>query len=485
MQCNLINFVLSNTFTNVILQIQLLKMKKYYTKIVAVCMVSILGVSSVIAQELMEHGDLKLFNGTKEFSTWSIGLNAGSLMPISVFGGRNDFSKWESNLGYGLYVKKQFSHVFGVQADYIGGKLSANNTRLWASAAPVSPYKSYTTDMNWSASLSAVATLGNINWSQMNTTFKPYLTLGIGVVGYEATMTTEDNQIVKGQIDGPVTTMFVPVGIGFKARLSPVINVDFGYKVGFVDADDIDGYYKTPIMNDRFSYGHIGLEFALKGKHKPQLARHNAPRLMSTQLNKRDDALTQVINGLKTSIGNRDTEIKMLKEEHDRLIKDTDTDGVADYFDKCPSTATGVKVDGAGCPFIASVIERVIELPAKVQITDLDYNVIKEASEHLQFETNSAILKPVSFSYLHRVVDILLKKNLSIRLTGYTDNVGSETLNLKLSKNRVNTVLNYFAKQGIAPAHITAVGYGEADPIASNKTAAGRAKNRRVEFAIY
>ena len=447
--------------------------------------VSFLAITQIYAQQFTSNGVVKLFNGTDNFSTWSIGITAGSLVPISAFGGRNDFSEWENNLGYGLYIKKQISHVFGVQADFLGGKLSANNSRLWAGAPPSSPYKSYNTDMNWSASLSAVATFGNINWSQINTTFKPYMTLGMGVVGYETTLTTADDLVVNGQPDGAVNTMFIPVGIGFKARLSSAVNLDFGYKVGFVDADDLDGYYRAPMMNDRFSYGHLGLEFALRGKHKTQLARHNAPRQLSNELNDRDNAMNEAINILNNSIVSRDAEIKMLKEEHDRIKKDTDGDGVADFFDKCPGTTSGVKVDGAGCPFVATVVERMIEGPIKIQATNEDYNVIKEASEHLQFQTNSDVLKPVSFSYLHRVVDILLKKNLSIRLAGYTDNVGSEASNLKLSKNRVNTVLNYLAKQGIGQEHITAIGYGEADPIATNKTAIGRAKNRRVEFALY
>ena len=468
-----------------ILQIQFLKMKKYYSKFVGVLMLIILATAQIYAQQSTKNGDVKLFNGIDNFSTWSIGLTAGALVPISAFGGRNDFSEWENNLGYGVYIKKQVSHTFGVQADFLAGKLSANNSRLWAGAPPASPYKSYTTDMNWSASVSAVATFGNINWSQINTTFKPYMTLGMGVVGYESTMTTTDDLIVKGQPDGAVTSMFIPVGIGFKARLSSAVNLDFGYKVGFVDADDLDGYYRAPMMNDRFSYGHLGLEFALRGKHKTQLARHNAPRQLSIELTDRDNSLNLAINLLKSSVVSRDAEIKMLKDEHDRLKKDTDGDGVSDFFDKCPGTTAGVKVDGAGCANVTTIVEKMIEGPIKVQATDEDYNVIKEASEHLQFQTNSDVLKPVSFSYLHRVVDILLKKNLSIRLAGYTDNVGSEASNLKLSKNRVNTVLNYLSKQGIGQEHITAIGYGEADPIATNKTAAGRAKNRRVEFSLY
>ncbi len=459
-------------------------MKKYYSKIVAVFFVSMIAFQQIKAQETTNRS-VKLFNGTNEFSTWSIGVNAGGLMPISAFGGRNDFSEWETNLGYGFYVKNQFSHVFGVQADFVAGKLSANNNRLWAGVPPPSPYSSFKTNLNWSASLSAVANLGNINWSQLNTAIKPYLTLGMGVVGYEATLTTVENNAVDGHPDGTASTMFIPVGLGFKARLTPSVNLDFGYKVGFVDADDLDGYYKTPFLNDRFSYAHVGVEFAIKGKTKTQLARHNAPRQLSKDLSDRDDLLAEEIRLLNTSVANRDNEIKALKEEHARMKKDTDADGVSDYFDKCPGTPTGTRVDGSGCTYTSTIVERMVEAPAKMDISDDDYNVIKEASEHLQFETGSAVLKPISFSYLHRVVDILLKKNLSIRLSGYTDNVGSDASNLKLSKARVNTVKNYLAKQGIGPEHITAEGYGEADPIATNKTAAGRAKNRRVEFAFY
>ena len=459
-------------------------MKKYYPHILAVIFASFILCTKAYSQEAPS-GSVKLFNGTKDFSTWSIGVNAGGLMPVSAFGGRNDFSEWETNFGYGFYIKKQLSHVFALQADFLAGKLSANNNRLWAGAPPESPYTSFSTNLNWSASLSTVATLGNINWSQLNTAIKPYVSFGMGVVGYDASLVTTENVAVNGHPDGSVTTMFIPVGIGFKARLSPSFNLDFGYKVGFVDADDLDGYYKTPINNDRFSYGHIGVEFAISGKKKTQLARHNAPRQMSKEFADRDYALAEEMRILNASIAKRDNEIKMLNEEHTRLKKDTDGDGVNDYFDKCPGSAMGTRVDGSGCPYAPTTVDRIVEAPVTMDITSDDYNVIKEASEHLQFETGSAVLKPVSFSYLHRVVDILLKKNLSIRLSGYTDNVGSDAANLKLSNNRVNTVKNYLAKQGIGPEHITAIGYGEADPIATNKTAAGRAKNRRVEFAFY
>ncbi len=459
-------------------------MKKYYLKISVIIFIAFIAIAEIHAQETSSQS-VKLFNGTKDFSTWSIGVNVGGLMPMSAFGGRNDFSEWETNFGYGFYVKNQFSHLFALQADFLGGKLSANNNRLWAGLPPPSPYSSYKTNLNWSASLSAVATLGNINWSQLNTAIKPYLSFGMGLVNYDATLMTVENIEINGHPDGSVSTLFIPVGLGFKARLSPTANLDFGYKVGFMDADDMDGYYKEPIVNDRFSYAHIGIEFALQSKTKTQLARHNAPRQMSKEFSDRDYALAEEIRLLNTQIEARDNEIKSLKAEHTSMKKDTDADGVSDLFDKCPGTPIGTRVDGAGCAFVNTVVERTVAEPSKMEITADDYNVIKEASEHLQFETGSAVLKSLSYAYLHRVVDILLKKNLSIRLSGYTDNIGSDASNLKLSKARVNTVKAYLAKQGIGAEHITAIGYGEADPIATNKTAAGRAKNRRVEFAFY
>ena len=459
-------------------------MKKYSVKIMIVFFVAFLSFAKIQAQETLSQS-VKLFNGIKDFSTWSIGVNVGGLMPMSAFGGRNDFSEWETNFGYGFYIKNQFSHVFALQADFLAGKLSANNNRLWAGVPPSGPYKSYQTNMNWSASLSAIANLGNINWSQLNTAIKPYLSLGMGLVGYDATLTTVENLTVNGHPDGAVSTLFIPVGMGFKTRLSPSLNLDLGYKIGLVDEDDLDGYYRSPINNDRFSYAHIGIEFAIQGKTKTQLARHNAPRQMSKELADRDYALAEEIRLLNTNLAAREHEIKLLKDDHMRMIKDTDADGVSDYFDKCPGTPMGTRVDGSGCAYVSPMIERTVEAPAKMDITADDYNVIKEASEHLQFETGSAVLKPVSYSYLHRVVDILLKKNLSIRLSGYTDNVGSEAANLKLSKARVNTVKAYLTKEGVGSEHITAMGYGEADPIATNRTAAGRAQNRRVEFSFY
>jgi outer membrane protein OmpA-like peptidoglycan-associated protein len=71
-----------------------------------------------------------------------------------------------------------------------------------------------------------------------------------------------------------------------------------------------------------------------------------------------------------------------------------------------------------------------------------------------------------------------------VSVGGYTDNVGDAKANLRLSKARAHSVVVFLTKQGVAAKTLIAKGYGEAKAIASNKTAAGRSKNRRIEFTV-
>jgi outer membrane protein OmpA-like peptidoglycan-associated protein len=101
------------------------------------------------------------------------------------------------------------------------------------------------------------------------------------------------------------------------------------------------------------------------------------------------------------------------------------------------------------------------------------------------FETSKWELKPESMIELDRLV-ILLKNNpeKKIEIGGHTDNVGSDEANLTLSNNRAQSVVDYLVKKGIAVNRLTAKGYGESVPIATNDTDAGRSKNRRTEFRV-
>ncbi|WP_417884333.1 OmpA family protein [Vibrio rumoiensis] len=99
------------------------------------------------------------------------------------------------------------------------------------------------------------------------------------------------------------------------------------------------------------------------------------------------------------------------------------------------------------------------------------------------FATNSSVLKPSR--ELDRLVDRLLTSQYGeIKVIGYTDSRGAAKYNQWISVRRAQSVANYLIKKGVSPAKIHVIGRGESHPVANNKTAIGRAKNRRVEVTI-
>lgn len=162
-----------------------------------------------------------------------------------------------------------------------------------------------------------------------------------------------------------------------------------------------------------------------------------------------------------------------------KLTADSDGDGVPDAYDKCPNTPTGTQVDGSGCPLPAA------KAPVKVYITKEDQQVVNEAVKNLEFDFGKATIREHSDESLNKLAQLMVNKHFHLKLAGYTDNVGSVAANLKLSRARANAVKTYLATQGVNPSMIQAEGYGKANPIASNKTEAGRQLNRRVEFTLF
>ncbi len=152
---------------------------------------------------------------------------------------------------------------------------------------------------------------------------------------------------------------------------------------------------------------------------------------------------------------------------------DSDLDGVPDYLDQCPGTLPGMQVDEKGCEITPKAPEPVFE--------DIAPNEKIVLSGEATFEFNSAVIKKTAYPELDKLLAVMKKYPLSRwRIEGHTDNVGSEAGNLKISKLRAESVLNYFVSRGIPKIRFEVVGLGSKFPIADNKTKEGRAKNRRV-----
>jgi large repetitive protein len=154
---------------------------------------------------------------------------------------------------------------------------------------------------------------------------------------------------------------------------------------------------------------------------------------------------------------------------------DNDGDGIADATDKCPNepeTKNGYQ-DEDGCP--DEVPGQVVMGKGKIEIKD-----------KIRFKKGAAEIDPTSNSLLDEIAKVVLANPQAgrIRIEGHTDNVGPKNKNQTLSQKRAESVKAYLVKKGVKADRLIAVGYGPSRPIASNKTAEGKAKNRRVEFIV-
>ena len=145
---------------------------------------------------------------------------------------------------------------------------------------------------------------------------------------------------------------------------------------------------------------------------------------------------------------------------------DSDNDGVVNSIDQCPNTAAGAKVDSTGCEGVTETVET-IELSVK-------------------FPTNSSVIGDRFDNEIRRVADFMKEyPETTVEIAGHTDSRGAADYNQFLSQRRAEAVANRLTGPlGIDADRVSAVGYGESQPVASNETEAGRAENRRVEARI-
>ena len=178
-------------------------------------------------------------------------------------------------------------------------------------------------------------------------------------------------------------------------------------------------------------------------------------------------------------------------------ITDSDGDGVDDSIDECPGTAEGAGVDEHGCMRVRESVDsdndgvpngddKCPGTRRGLQV-DEDGCVVtqKAVIGGVTFELNAAKLTAEGQATLDGVAKTLTsQEDLSVEIAGHTDSIGSEAFNTMLSQQRADAVRARLIEKGVAAGRMTAVGYGELEPIAPNDTDEGRKANRRVEFRI-
>lgn len=179
--------------------------------------------------------------------------------------------------------------------------------------------------------------------------------------------------------------------------------------------------------------------------------------------------------------------------------KDSDGDGVPDYLDKCPDTPKEAwsTVDAKGCPKdsdgdgVPDYLDKCPDVPGLVanngcpEVTKEIKTLFRKALYGTKFNLGKATIIKSSYTILNQVAEALkANPGYKTEVRGHTDIVGGDKVNVPLSNKRAKAVMDYLIRRGVAANQLTSAGYSSSVPVATNKTAAGRALNRRVEFVV-
>lgn len=142
------------------------------------------------------------------------------------------------------------------------------------------------------------------------------------------------------------------------------------------------------------------------------------------------------------------------------------------------------KLDIAVMPQNTPVDETILKQPMTVKNCQKEFNGLL-AKNKILFQTGGAVISKDSIKVLDQLVLVAAKcpKKIMV-ISGYTDSKGSKRNNKELSQKRAQSVVNYLQEKGISKKNLKAIGYGEEQPVSTNRTARGRALNRRIEFTV-
>jgi outer membrane protein OmpA-like peptidoglycan-associated protein len=316
----------------------------------------------------------------------------------------------------------------------------------------------------------------------------PYLTLGAGASKY------------KGYYGA-----FIPAGIGFQVNMFDEAMILF------------NSQYRIPVTeNVAYHFFHsIGVATALTKKKEPAPVAPPPPPVVEPPKDRDGDGVLDVddkcpdVKGLASLKGCPDRDGDGIADGDDKCpdvaglaryqgcpIPDTDKDGINDEVDKCPSVPGVARYQG--CPIPDTDGDGVNDeedkcINEKGPASNFGCPVIDEkivarinrAAQNVFFATGSAKLLAKSFPKLNDVVTILKENSTyKVNIDGHTDNTGKADKNQTLSNARAASVKAYLVSKGVDESRLTSMGYGQDKPIADNKTAAGRARNRRVEMSV-
>ena len=316
---------------------------------------------------------------------------------------------------------------------------------------------------------------------------------------------------------------------GLRFRITPALSADLQTSLHYPFTDRVDNLVApTDTYYDRFLVHTLGLTYALPGpkdtdgdgvKDKldkcPNTPKGVAVDLTGCPLDRDGDTVPDYLDkcpdekGVVALDGCPDRDNDGVRDSEDECpdeaglpqfkgCPDTDGDGVINKLDQCPTTPAGVKVDAKGCPLDRDgdgVPDYQDKCPDRAgpasnqgcpEIKAETKKRLSEATKFIQFEFNKAVLKTSSYPTLEQLAAVMAEyPDYTMGISAHADSKGEDNYNLRLSDDRAASARTFMLSKGVPAERIVSHGYGETKPIGDNKTEAGRALNRRVEFDLY
>lgn len=314
-------------------------------------------------------------------------------------------------------------------------------------------------------------------WSRMNI----YGDAGVGVGFYQFKLSDANNNVIvdsRNSGDGVPETAMAKAGLNLEYNLGKSVAIGGEVQYRYYDRANLGGYAMSTGSSDALT-ATIGLRFKLGANGNKQHARNISmceyyPKPAPVIIEKivKDNTI-ETLNRLNALEVANDS----LNQRNQKLADDIKTLSLRD--NKVVTTVV-VKDNDVVNDKIRKLEEDLKALSAK------NKGIVNASFDNIEFELGSDKLTHNSYSTLDRIADVLVRNPSWARLNvaGHTDSSGSAKFNLRLSRNRANSVKNYLLDKNVPAASISVSGYGEDRPIASNKTNEGRQRNRRVEFQI-
>ena len=290
------------------------------------------------------------------------------------------------------------------------------------------------------------------------------------------------------------SSIYLSAQLGLKYRISKRVDLEFRPSWYFNYEDHLDATISNKQDWETFFVTHVGVVvklgkkkvFTIWGDNKKEP--ENKFKIVDTD---KDGVIDELDNDPNTPLG--------VQVYGNGTPVDSDQDGVPDYIDKCIFEKG--RADNDGCPFIGDKdrdgipdrddkcpevkgLEKFEGCPDANSLRVTELVTVMSYSKNIYFDTDSnSIRSGFYYTMLDDVAEIMLKnKDVTFSVSGYTDDVGSESYNLNLSERRASEARNYLIERGVEADRISAKGYGKVNPKYSNETQQGKQLNRRVEI---